>query len=356
MNKYKSNEIYYFNTHRSTDDVLALQKRYEIFNKKYGEKAVTEIVENILNTKVLIVRQDGNFGTGHVIFFIETENGNFVFRANIGIKEREFYMDLENIFNTLYEKAKIPVGKVLHADTSREKYDFDFQIMEILPGKDLETEWDKENGTKEEYDSISFELGQIVARQYKVPVNGWGRFLDKKDLEGSMNTAFEYLTAYLEYDLDVILKAGIFSETQAKSIKTFFENNKYIFDEMSQAFLIHHDLADHNIRYEMEKIKAIFDWENAVAFDPVCELGSAPTWICHHPRKETMIKGFIFEMERLGLEIPKYFYEKIAIYFLRTMIWKIAFAIKGNRLKERHINLINQAFADCCLSIKLDFK
>lgn len=61
-------------------------------------------------------------------------------------------------------------------------------------------------------------------------------------------------------------------------------------------------------------------------------------------------------MNELGLEMPKYFKEKIAIYFLRTMLWKMCFAIKGKKLKERHINLANQAFADCNLNISLENK
>lgn len=353
MASYNSNEVYYFNTHRSSKDVLALQKRYEMFGEIYGEKTVVEIVGKVLNTKVLNIRQDGNFGTGHVIFFIETEKGNFVFRANVGVLESEFYMDLEKYFNGIYEHANIPVGKVLYSDISRNVYDFDFQIMEVLPGKDLETEW---TGTQEDYDKISFELGQIVARQYKAPVKGWGRFLNQKDLQGAKENAFDYLVAYLNYDLEVILKARILSEIQVVEIRNFFVSSEFIFDNLNQSYLVHHDLADHNIRYEKDKVVAIFDWENAVAFDPICELGSAPTWVCHYPRKEKMIQGFIFEMKELGLVIPEFFEEKIAIYFLRTMIWKIAFALKGGKLKERHINLINQAFKDCNMAISLEFK
>jgi aminoglycoside phosphotransferase (APT) family kinase protein len=349
MEKYNSNEIYYFNAHRSSEDVLALQKRYKMFMEKYGSKVVVEIIEKILNTKVLKIKQDGNFGTGHVIFFVETEKGEFVFRANVGVLESEFYMDLEKDFNKIYEHANIPVGKVLYSDTSRNVYDFDFQIMEVLPGKDLETEW---AGIQEDYDKISFELGQIVARQYKAPVKGWGRFLNQKDLQGTKENAFEYLIAYLNYDLEVILKAGILSEIQVAEIRNFFAKSKFIFDNLDQSYLVHHDLADHNIRYFEDRIVAIFDWENAVAFDPVSELGSAPTWVCHYSRKEKMIQGFIFEMKELGLVIPEFFEEKIAIYSLRTMIWKVAFRVKGNNLPQRHLLFLKQALQDCGLDIK----
>lgn len=353
--------MYYFNAHRKPDFVLYLQKRYEHFE----QNIIYKIFRDVFNEEVLSCKADGNFGTGHVIFFVETKNGKYVLRANVGLSEREYYMDLESSFIEMYEKANIPVGKVIYSGTTRmsdnNEKGIDYQIVEILPGNDLETEWKDKNGndrvgnTKERYDGLSFQLGQIVARQYKAPVKGFGRFLDNKNLEGSMSNAYEYLIAYLDYDLEVISNAGIFTKEQVKNIKSFFAENKYILDEVEQAYLVHHDLADHNIRYEGDKIVAIFDWENAVAFDPICELGSAPTWVCHYPRKEKMIEGFLFEMKSLNLEIPKYFKEKIAIYFLRTMLWKIAFAIKGGKLKERHINLINRAFSDCGLDIKLGF-
>jgi len=286
MIRYSPGEVYYFNAHRETDIVLMLQKRYENFD----DRVVYEIFEKVFKEKIINILKDGNFGTGHVIFFVETENMKCVFRANIGLSEKEYYMGLETKFIEMYKKAGIPVGKLIYADASRSEFNFDFQIMEILEGKDLETEWkDIAENTKERYDKLSFQLGQIVARQYKAPVKSWGRFINKTELEGAKQNAFDYLVSFLDYDLEVISNAGIFSKDQVEIIRIFFLENKYIFDGMDQAYLVHHDLADHNIRYILDKIVAVFDYENTVAFDPVCELGSAPTWVCHYPRKEKMI-------------------------------------------------------------------
>ena len=63
---------------------------------------------------------------------------------------------------------------------------FDYQILEVLPGKDLETEW---IGNKEDYTKICIEIGRIVAKQYKCPVDGFGRFLNSEKLQGSSKTA-----------------------------------------------------------------------------------------------------------------------------------------------------------------------
>jgi hypothetical protein len=48
------------------------------------------------------------------------------------------------------------------------------------------------------------------------------------------------------------------------------------------------------------------------------------------------------------------FDEKIALYFLRTMLWKMPLAIKGNALSLRHIKLFEEALADNKLKIRLN--
>jgi aminoglycoside phosphotransferase (APT) family kinase protein len=42
----------------------------------------------------------------------------------------------------------------------------------------------------------------------------------------------------------------------------------------TKSYLIDNDLPDHNVTVNEDKtrISAIYDWENAVIFDPICEL------------------------------------------------------------------------------------
>ncbi|MEI8092492.1 MAG: hypothetical protein WCG98_10475 [bacterium] len=46
--------------------------------------------------------------------------------------------------------------------------------------------------------------------------------------------------------------------------------------------------------------------------------------------------------------------EKIALYFLRAIVWKMPMAIKGKKLSSRHIKLFNEALQDNGLSITLN--
>ena len=333
---FHPNEVFYFTAHRPLSLTTSLKNRY----KDFPIDKIKDIFQEILGLEVTNIRSDSNFGAGHVIYFIETEKGTFVFRANFGIEIPEHYMTLEKKFIELYSKAGIPVGKLLYSDCSRNKYNFDYQILEVLPGKDLETEW---IGNKEDYTKICIEIGRIVAKQYKCPVDGFGRFLNSEKLQGSSKTAYEYFTSYIDFDLSIIVENKIIDQELSEKIQNYFKDNKNLFDSDKQGYLIHHDLADHNLRYEKDKILAVFDWENAVAFDPISELGSAHTWPCHYPfKREKMVEGFIAELSYKPENLEK----KISIYFLRTMLWKISLALGRGNYAERHKKFLDQALGE----------
>lgn len=336
-NDFDTEKVFYFNTHRSLELVKNLENRY----KDFSAHVIQEIFKEVLGLEVTNVRPSSNYGTGHVIYFVSAGSQELVFRANTGIEQPEHYMCLEQKFNELYSSAGIPVGTLVHADCSRLKYDFDYQILHVLPGKDLETEW---TGSEEEYKKICFQLGQIVAQQYLCPVQGFGRFKKGDDqLRGHYASAFDYVMAYLDYDIAVLKDKSIIDASFADSLTSYFTNLRDFFDKDTQGYLVHHDLADHNIRYSGDSIVAVFDWENAVSFDPISELGSAHTWLSHYQfKREEMVKGFV---DKLGYK-PENLDKKVSIYFLRTMIWKLSFALRREKFTDRHKQLWQQALAE----------
>ncbi len=341
-NDFNSDDIYYFNTHRSKELVLKLQKRYEGFD----DSIVKTLVEQATGTRVGKLVANTNFGTGHLIYIVETERGKLAFRCNRFIEAVEHYMKLESKFTELYEQAGIPTNHVIFADTTRAKAPFDYQIMEILPGKDLEEEF---TGNKQDYDAMSYQLGAMVAKQYKAPVKGWGRFKNSVELEGSKASAHQYLMAYLDDDLKQMVEHGLMTQHTATEITEFMKSSKTMLDKLTSSYLVHHDVADHNIRYEGDRVVALFDWENAVAYDPVSEIGSAHTWVCHYPRLKLMSTGFI---EALGFK-PEDYDERVSLYYLRTMLWKSAFALRGLRFSERHFKLLREALDETIPSAKI---
>lgn len=334
--EYKSDDVFYFVAHRPTSLVRKLQHRIENFDTNI----VSEIF-NKINEKVEYFEVSNNWGTGHIITFVRTKsNKELVLRTNYALTEPEYYMDWEKDIVKKYNSVGINSVPIIKTDTSRKEFSFDYQIVERLPGKDLELEWE---GEQDNYTKLSFELGQIFAKQYQLPADGWGRWKkdSKNNIIGAKSSHHDYLTAYLEHDLEFITLFKFVSEDDVDIIRNYFasKNLKSLFSDTTQGYYMHHDLADHNVRYEDSKILSIFDWENAVVFDPICDLGAVPTWKSHYPREKLFIDGFISE---IGYK-PANLENKIAVYLLRTMLWKIQFALKGNRLSSRHINLFEEA-------------
>lgn len=282
---------------------------------------------------------------------MRTKSGkDFVLRATHALDVPEKYMDMEKEVVEMYRRLGIPSTEIVTSDASRKDFPFDYQIMLPLTGKDMESEWE---GSKEDYDSMSFDLGRMIALQYQIPGTGWGRWRrnERGEIVGAKKTHKDYLIAYLDHDLEVL---DLFHLTDASGIETlraFFESGDMgsLFADATTSYFVHHDIADHNIRYTGNQIVALYDWENAVIYDPISDLGSAPTWKTHYPREEKLVGGFLAE---LGSK-PDNLEAKIAVYFLRTMLWKIQFALKGRRLNARHIELLRDALQRNRLAIEI---
>jgi fructosamine-3-kinase len=251
-----------------------------------------------------------------------------IFRANSGINpEPEVVMEVEKLITDRIAKEGIPTNRVLSVDVSRDKYAFDFQIQEMLEGKDLE---DYFTGTREEYDELSFQIGQIIAKLSKITFPKFGRFdLDEakmRRLQGLNSSFYEYMTLCLESDLEYLVEAKVLSSSQSKQIVKLFEDHKDIIN-IDQGCLVHYDLADHNITFNNNKITSFFDWETAVVGDSVLDLASCPTWRLHYPREEKMMEGY-----KSFCSLPDNFQEKYNIYKLRTILWKTVYCIRANIL------------------------
>jgi len=342
---YKSDEVYYYNVHRQKALILKLQQRFDFFDYATLPLIFSNIHEEIESYEVLKKK-----GTGHVIILVRTTSGrDLVLRVNLLIDEPEHYMNLEKIFIQKFASIGIGSSEVLFSDTSRKQVPFDYQIMERLIGKGLGEEWE---GTQSDYDAISTQFGANAAKMYKLPGKGWGRLRQNAtgELYGTKNSLVEYLTTYLEHDLEMIQLFKFISVQDAEKIHNYFYSPAIsdLFGSSTQSYFIHNDPSDLNMRYEGNKLVAVFDWENAAMYDPICELGSASTWTVQYPKDEQMIAGFVQE---LGYT-PDNLQEKMSVYFLRKMLDKVQFALRGERLAEKHIRL----FAEGCKRNGLDVK
>lgn len=345
---FASDDIYYYNTHRPGILVRQLQQRLDEFDPQL----VPPVFAKALGEKVVHQEISRLFGTGHIIVFVKTDkNRELVLRATHALTQPEKYMDMEADVIARYLSVGIPSTEIIASDASRENFPFDYQIMLPLTGKDLENEW---SGDKSSYDQLSLELGRMLARQYQLPGKGWGRWKrnESGEIVGAKSSHHDYLIAYLDHDLAVLDLFGLTDPHGIGVLQEFFNSPGLtsLFHDETQSYFVHHDVADHNIRYLGAKVTALYDWENAVLYDPISDIGSAPTWKTHYPREKLLRQGFI---EQLGRK-PDNFESKADVYFLRTMLWKLQFALKGKRLNARHLELTQDALNRNGLSIVLN--
>lgn len=338
-------DIYYAVAHRSQEEIDSFKTRYEDF----PTVRIPEIFKTSLGLTVTHFEQCQSFGTAHVIYYVSVieEPIEFILRANLGFSEPESMMMVEKLVTEKVAELGVPVNTIRFVDVSRKKFPFDFQIEERLIGQDIETYF---HGTREEYDRLSYELGEYVARFHALDFDGFGRFdenilLDGK-LRGTKKSFSEYIDVCLESDLAYLVKDHVIDPSTAKEIIRVFEERKNIMN-IDRGVLIHHDLADHNIMFSGNHITGIFDWEACVAGDAVLDLASCPTWKTHHPREDTLINGY-----KSIRALPENFEEKRNVYLLRTMLWKTVFAIRSGRQNKERTQKFSDSLAPFGLTVK----
>ena len=155
---------------KTPEEVALLQKKYDIFDKE----TIQTIFKDVLNINVKNIVKPSIVGLPHVTYFVEgSDDKEYCFRANLGNEKPELELVIEKLASDLARENDIKSNKILFVDCSRKKYSFDFQIQEKLSGENPEHNF---RGTQKDYDKISFDLGQIIAKLSFIKFEGFGRF------------------------------------------------------------------------------------------------------------------------------------------------------------------------------------
>jgi aminoglycoside phosphotransferase (APT) family kinase protein len=338
-------DIYYAVAHRKQEEIDSFKTRYEVFDTSL----IPKIFKQSMGLEAVKWDRSKSWGSSHVIYFVKVkrEKRPLVLRANTGFNpEPEIMMLVEKMVADQVNAMKIPTNIVRFVDVTRKNFAFDYQIEEMLQGQDVE---DHFRGNQKDYDNLSFQLGSLVAKFHKLEYPGFGRFdfssALKGKLMGSKKNFYEYIVTRLDSDLEYLKEAKLITSNAVDRIIDLFKDYKPIIN-VKQGVLVHHDLADHNIMSENGKITGIFDWEACVVGDPVLDLASCPTWKTHYPREKKLLEGY-----QSITNLPKDFGEKMKIYRLRTMLWKMVYAIRARILGTGDVR--TKVFYDALAPFKL---
>ena len=132
-------DIYYRVAHRPQEEIDSFANRYDNF----PEEVIPDIFRQTLSLEVENYRKSSSWGSSHVIYFVSIKGQEqpLVFRANAGHGEPEVVMLTEKLVTDKVLEIGLKTNKILHVDVSRKDFPFDFQIQEMLQGKEPEIDY-----------------------------------------------------------------------------------------------------------------------------------------------------------------------------------------------------------------------
>jgi Ser/Thr protein kinase RdoA (MazF antagonist) len=205
----------------------------------------------------------------------------------------------------------------------RRKFDFDFMVMERLPGKTMQSLWPIE---KELDARLIKETGKNMALIHTVKTDGFGFFSNSKakndnKLIGQYNNFAGHFFSSFEENLKSLVDYRVVDTEKSRRIKRIFDNNVGLL-KIKKASLIHNDVADWNELVYDGHISGFIDWDECIGGDPVMDFAQ---W------------SLFFDENRLGhlkegymevLPLPDNFEEKLHLYKLRYMVSKMVLRMK----------------------------
>ncbi len=236
-----------------------------------------------------------------------------------GVKNGYFWAESVAAFKAIEKGVSTYTTYIIVDD--REKFDFDFMIMEALPGEtmrnftksgEIEYQWEEQ---------LIRQTGKYLGLIHQVKPKGFGFFdnqVAKKEqiLKGQYKTFKEHIFAALDNDLDNLEKFKTIKKGQKKKIKKLFEDGKDLMNCKSPV-LIHNDVADWNTLSNGKKVTGIIDWDESVSGDPVMDF-SAYSLFFGEPRMSWFKEGY-----KETNDIPDNFEDKFQLFKLRYLVSKL---------------------------------
>ena len=165
--------IHYPHSNFTDEEAVALSTKFE----KITITQVSAAFESSgLGFSVTGIIKPSSWSTRHAIYIVEVAETDeqFIFRSNVGYGDKpEVVLVREKLMTDAARDAGVLCNEIIHADVSRSKVPFDFQIQRKVIGQDLE---DHFVGSQSEYDDLSIQLGELTARLHNIKLEGFGRF------------------------------------------------------------------------------------------------------------------------------------------------------------------------------------
>jgi aminoglycoside phosphotransferase (APT) family kinase protein len=265
---------------------------------------------------------------------------------------RNGYFSSEAALITRAKAYGVPVVQSILARYGTVDGDLDFSLYQKVEGQDmklyLHEHPDQEN-------DLVRKAGMLMAAIHEVPVDGFG-FFDNEyarksgQLRGLHADYRDHCLAALDQNLADLVVGKYITESQAAKIKALFETTSKF--KITQARIVHNDMADWNVIVDDGEIAAAIDWDEAHAGDPVADIACWSLFFSAE-RLKIFLEGY-----SLQSQLDDDFDEKLHLYRLRYLVSKMAlrhkiYSYKKNEHVEGLIKAGLAALADESAFFKL---
>lgn len=237
-----------------------------------------------------------------------------------GLRNGYFHAEAEAAHRA--KEAGLPSFDTLAVHDYEDGEDFAFHVLEKLSGTAIKR-WLEAHPDDEA--TILPQIGKMMARLHRIRVDGFGPFDNERAMSGKLiglhKTFGEAVRAGLSFNLDVLVKEGIFSPDQKGAITKLFGDDNPLLSN-AKSVLVHNDFADWNLLTDGKDVTGILDWDECVGGDSISDIACWSTFF-DPERLQPFLDGYWQIADK-----PDNFQDKFEILRLRYTISKMTLRIR----------------------------
>lgn len=296
--------------------------RHQKFNRQLIEEVIlygmTQISETRAQAKVIELSDPIPFGSVNTVCKAKIADGTSVVVRIHPPEVKNSYFWAESIASQQAKLAGVPTYSTYIIDDSRQKFGFDYMIIERLPGETMKKLWPLPPKVDQQ---LIQETGMYLAKIHTIKTQQFGFFdnrLAKESgkLRGIHKSWKNHVLAAFISNLEYLTDNNVITSTQSKIVESIISKHANIIS-CEDPRLVQNDLADWNQLVENNRITGIVDWDECFSGDPVADFSA---WSVFFPleRMEHLKRGYL-----LISPLPDGFTEKFHFYRLRYIVSKL---------------------------------
>lgn len=258
----------------------------------------------------------------HFTYVVSLRDRDVFFRSDDGTLDDD-YMLAEAEAMRLARLENVPVPEVYHSDVTMQDCPVRYQLLEYIEADTLDVHY---NRGRLACETVAFELGKVMARMHRITLDGFG-FIDTQRLRTGGNAAGlhashgAYFYRQLEAHLDFLVEQSFLPAAEAMEITRLLDTHAVLLD-VNRGSLVHKDIAFWNILGDPDRIRAIVDWDDVIAGDPMDDIAILR---CFHD--SDIMTPLLAGYRQVGA-LPEDYRLRLSLYLVRNLLWKAVIRIR----------------------------